>query len=157
MLRISDRGQFYGDEGEPKLGLSKPIKHCTSLAAVDEDTLLLAADGAVITLKQQAGKDWKEVNRFTQWGDTKADTFGSDITIATSENRLWVSDTNRHRVLVFDVNPAKPLASFGQLDDNGNAINQLHFPTSIAVSGRRGVVFDTKNQRMVRLTLDVNE
>lgn len=155
-LRISDRGQFYGDMGAIAIAYSKPVKQATSLAKVDDNTMLLAADGAVLTLKLE-GDSFKETDRVTQWGKGAANHFGTAITITADGNRLWVSDTARQRVLVFDLASRKLLASWGRTDRSGDSIDLLDNPLAIAANGDRCVLFDSANQRLVRLTFKASQ
>jgi hypothetical protein len=56
---------------------------------------------------------------------------------------------------VFYVAGNKPrlLAAFGQTDKPGNDLASLSHPTTISASGDRAVVYDSDNQRIVKLTL----
>jgi sugar lactone lactonase YvrE len=150
LFRISDRGEFYQDLGVTQIQYTTPVKQVTTLAKVDEQTVLLAADGAVLTLTLE-GNVFKETHRMQQWGSNAADHFGDRVSIACDANRLWVSDTTRHRVLVFDLNSRKPLATWGKCDKAGDDVDALDMPGMIAVNGQRGVLFDAQNQRLVRL------
>ena len=156
VFRISDRGEFYGDMGEAELTFSAPIKTCTSLAKMDDDTLLLAADNAIITLKQNEN-GWKETGRITSFGNGKTDTFGDQVYVACQNNRIWVSDMQRHRIVTLDYSGKNLLASYGNTDRAGNSIELMNQPTSIAVNGDRCVVFDSQNQRLMRLTFKATQ
>jgi len=125
-----------------------PVTAYRSLAMQDPDVLLAAADGAVVRFARD-GDDWQETGRFAG-GD---DGFGGQIDIACDDGRLWVADTERHRVVCFDAKSCVPVAAFGQTDQSGTALGQLNRPTTIAARGRRCVVFDSANQRLVKLML----
>lgn len=156
VLRISDRGEFQGDLGHAELSLASPVKTVTSLAKVNDDTLLMAADNAIITLTQHEN-GWKETDRFTQWGNASTDRLGNSVFVASHNNRIWISDTTRHRVVVLDRTGQKLLASFGITDNASNKITTLNAPTSIAVKGERCVVYDSENQRLVRLRFQIEK
>lgn len=151
VLRVSDRGEFYVDFGKPQVSLTSPIKSATSLAQVSDDTYLLAADNAIITLRQEQDT-YKETSRITRWGSGKDQELGNTVYVAAHSNRIWISDTDRHRVLVLDNTGKKLLASFGMTDKAGNDVDQLNKPTTITVNGERCVFYDSANQRLVRLT-----
>ena len=151
LFRISDRGQFYDDMGDAQLSLTSPVKSCTSLAKVDEDTLLLAADNAIITLKQNEN-GWQETSRITAFGNAANDKFGDQLYVAYHSNRIWVSDMQRHRIVTLDSKGQNLLATYGKTDKAGNSIDELNQPTTIAVNGDRCVVFDSHNQRLMRFT-----
>lgn len=156
LFRISDRGEFYQDLGIASITFTTPVKQCTSLAKVNDDTVLLAADGAIITL-QYKDKAWTETSRITQWGKGPGDHFGERVTIVADANRLWVSDTSRHRVLVLDMAGKNLLSSYGKTDKPGDSIETLNMPQTIAANGNRAVVFDAQNQRLVRLTYQAQQ
>jgi hypothetical protein len=147
--RISSSGDYTKDSRDVHLVTATPVKEWTGLAAQDESTLLAAADGFVIEL-QREGEGWKETRRWNSWGEDK---FGPLIRIAVDAGRLWVSDTARHRVLCFDVNNNKLLANFGTVDRSGDDLSTLSSPTDIAARGDRAVVYDSGNQRIVKLSL----
>jgi hypothetical protein len=114
--------------------------------------LLGAGDGAVIEFSAD-GNDWKETKRWSSWGDGAEDKFGGKVFITADARRLWVSDTQRSRVIAFDAKTCKPLATFGTPDKAGTDLNSLSAPQMLAARGARCVVHDGGNQRLLKLTL----
>ncbi|HEY3321952.1 MAG TPA: hypothetical protein VGP72_15910 [Planctomycetota bacterium] len=148
-FNIGPDGRYHSDIGPVTLQTASPVKEWTALSTKDATTLLGSADGAVIELKLD-GKDWKETRRWSNWGDDK---FGSRIFLSADSGRLWVSDCDRHRVLVFDPSTGKLLCSFGKLDAAGNDLSTFDKPGRIAARGERAVVHDAGNQRLVKLRM----
>lgn len=141
-LAIGQDGKFQNKSGPVELQAATPLRELTSLASSGTGTLLAAADGQIIEFK-----NWQETRRWRSWDD---DRFGDKIFLAASQGRLWVSDTTRHRVVCFDLAAHKPRAVFGTL---GNELAALQAPQIIAANGSRAVVFDSGNQRLVKLEL----
>lgn len=151
-FEIDPEGRYRGEVGPVALKTAKPAETWTSLAMKDRATLLAAVDGNVVELVRE-GKDWKESRRWNAWGPAGTEKFGPHICIAADAGSLWVSDRERHRVLCFDLAAGKPVASFGAVDRKGADLESLARPETIAVCGSRAVVFDSENQRLVRLRL----
>jgi hypothetical protein len=151
-VRIGGDGAFQGNEGPVTLKTATPVKQWTSLATKDADTLLAAADGYVIELTRD-GANWTERRRFNSFGNTADAAFGSRIAIAADAGRLWVADSERHRVVVLDLASGNPLATFGMTDTAGDDLGSLNTPTTITARGQRAVVFDSENQRLMKLGL----
>jgi hypothetical protein len=149
---IEAAGKYAGEAGPVALKASPPAREFTSLATKGAATLLAAADGHVIEMARD-GKDWRESRRWNSWGPGAACKFGARIHIAADAGRLWVADRERHRVLVFDLASGKALAAFGAIDAKGTDLASLAFPETIAARGERAVVFDSENQRLVKLAL----
>lgn len=149
---IGEDGAYQGEAGPAALKASGPAGEWTSLALKDEGTLLGASGGAVVEMARD-GQDWKETRRWSSWGPAPAEKFGGRVFIAADEGRLWASDAERHRVLCFDLGTGKPLASFGSVDKPGSDLASLDRPQAIAARGRRAVVYDAGNQRLVKLSL----
>ena len=105
----------------------------TTLAMKAPDTLLGAADGKVIELMRD-GKDWREIRRWNAPQDRPAEQFGDTIYLAADAGRLWISDRQRHRVLVLDMATDKLLAAFGH-PEAGDDIDHLSLPQVIAARG----------------------
>ena len=131
---------------------STPVKEWTSLAATGPDSLIAAADGNVISLSQD-GNNWKETRRWNSWGTEADSKFGGAIWISADEGKLWVSDSARHRVVCFDLSSGRELAVFGTKDLAGDNLARLDAPRVLAARGRRAVVFDSGNQRLVKLEI----
>lgn len=147
LMHIASEGKFEGDAGAAELPGGLPA--ITSLAT--QGKAILAADkGEVIGFRTGQG-GFKETSRWKNWGSKDAASrFGEAIHIAASEDMLWVADTLRHRVLCFDA-AGKLLASFGTADRAGENLTLLNRPTTVAARGKRAVVFDSGNQRLVKL------
>ncbi|WP_367874845.1 hypothetical protein [Luteolibacter sp. Populi] len=146
LLLINSEGKYEGDGGPADLAVSA----LTSLANTGD--LHAAAAGQVIRFTQQGGS-FREAQKWQSWGDDLASRFGDTIHLAASDGRLWVADTSRHRVLCFDAATRKFLASFGQTDHPGDGLAQLNRPTTLAARGNRAIVFDSANQRLLKLEL----
>ena len=151
-LEIGPDGKFHSQSGAVELQTSVPLRELTSLASSGPDALLGAADGQVIEFAR-AGNNWREVRRWNSWGDGDEARFGDKVFLAASQGRLWVADTARQRVVCFDPSSRKPLAAFGTVDRPGNDLALLHAPQVLAVNGRRAVVFDSGNQRLMKLEI----
>jgi hypothetical protein len=149
---IGEDGAYQGEAGPAALKASGPAAAWTTLAMKDEGTLSGAASGAVVEMSRD-GNDWKETRRWSSWGAGPAEKFGGRLFIAADEGRLWVADTDRHRVLCLDLGTGKPLASFGTCDKAGAGLASLDRPQALAARGRRAVVYDSGNQRLVKLAL----
>lgn len=140
--------------GQVEMQAKTPLQALTTLAATDRNTLLAAADGHVIEFAA-AGNTWTETRRWNSWGDGK-DSFGKRIFAAFSKGRLWISDSEKHRTLCFDLATAERalIATFGTSGMPGDDLAKLNSPLAIAANGSRAVVFDSGNQRLVRLELE---
>ena len=140
---------FSGHAGPVQLKTTERVDRWGSLAMVDEQTLLAAADGQVIAFARD-GTDWKETGRF---GGRPGDPFGPSIEITCHNGRLWVADTQRHRVQCFDARTREFIGQFGKTDQSGDSIRKLDQPTVIAANDDRCVVFDSHNFRLIKLQL----
>jgi hypothetical protein len=151
---ISAEGKCLADAGPVAMRVAGPAARWTSLAMQDPQTLLAAADGFVIRFSPE-GHDWSETGRWQSWGPEAADRFGKEIYLAADADRLWLSDSLRHRVLVFDRASAggAPIAAFGLTDRAGDDLTSLCHPATIAARAGRAVVYDAGNQRLVKLAL----
>ena len=152
-------GVFIGTDGKPlsaagtvDLQTATPVSQWTSLAVIG-DKLIGAADGQVIELARE-GDAWKETHRWNSWGDGPEMRLGAQIFLTASQGRLWISDTERQRVLCLDPANRKIIATFGMTDQAGNDLKSLSAPRVLAANGRRAVVFDSGNQRLMRLELE---
>jgi DNA-binding beta-propeller fold protein YncE len=112
--------------------------------------MLGAVDGAICEFELQ-GNAWQEVRRWNSWGTGNSEHFGSQVYITRDGNQLWVSDSIRNRVLCFDLQTRKLLGSFGQMDHPGDDLEHFTHPAAIAARHGRVVVFDSDNQRLVKL------
>jgi hypothetical protein len=144
------------DEGQPRgaaadCTLEAKGARWESLASNGTE-LFAAIDGVVVTFTRQ-GDGWREAKRWSDWGTTKDDRFGASLRLSIAGDLLWVSDAERHRVLVFPLAGGVPMARFGIVDQAGDDLMKLDRPGTIAASGDRAVVHDAGNQRLVKLTL----
>ena len=151
-INIADTGDYRGDVGPVQFLTSTPVKEWTSLAATGRDTLVAAGDGFVIELARD-GENWKETRRWNSWGTDAAQKFGGPVWLSADAGKLWVSDSARHRVVCFDLASGRELASFGSRDAAGDDLAKLNAPHVIAARGQRAVVFDSGNQRLIKLQL----
>ncbi|XHR29819.1 MAG: hypothetical protein ACFUZC_04545 [Chthoniobacteraceae bacterium] len=159
-INAAGRGESYKIDGAGNLAAlgavtlntTIPVSRWTSLALENGDVLLGAADGFVIELNRD-GDNWKEVRRWNSWKGTAPSSFGKYISIAADAEKLWVSDTERHRVLCFSLADGSFIAVYGIADKPGNALSQLDRPTTLAAREKRAVVFDSGNQRLLKLSL----
>jgi len=151
-FKIGSDGSYRGEGGPVALKVAADTADWTTLAMKDASTLVAAAGGSVIEFAPD-GTDWKETGRWSNWGGNAADRFGTRIFICSDAGRLWVSDCMRHRVLAFDLATRKLLASFGTIDQPGDTLAALSSPEMIIARGNRAVVFDSANQRLVKLTI----
>ena len=149
-MAVGSDGKLQKDLGDVTLHTATAVKSWTTLGRKDERTLLAAADGAVIELAA-AGAGWQEQRRWRSWGTGADESFGPTIVITTDAGRLWVADPDRQRVLCFELATGKLLAKFG--GSAGNDLAHLSQPTTLAAAGDRAVVFDSGNQRLVKLRL----
>ncbi len=149
---IGSEGKYAADAGPVAIRVTEPVARWTALAMPDAQTLLAAADGYVIQFSHERG-DWTETGRWHSWGPDAADHFGEEIYFAADADRLWISDSLRHRVLVFDYGRqgSTPIATFGVTDRAGDDLTSLRHPTTIAARAGRAVVYDSGNQRLVKL------
>lgn len=149
---IGGDGKYQSDAGAVALKTATPVKEWTTLAMKDATTMYAAGDGAVIECTAD-GSDWKETKRWSSWGDGAGDKFGGKVFITADAGRLWVSDTQRNRVIAFDARTCKPLAAFGTPDKAGTDLDSLAAPQMLAARGARCIVHDGGNQRLLRLSL----
>lgn len=150
-IYIGNDGKPQEKAGDVELITATPVKEWTSLLA-NGDNLIGTADGQIIELAPD-GDNWRESRRWNSWGSTPDAKFGEKIFAALHKGRLWISDTDRQRVICFDLATTKVIASFGALDKSGNDLATLNAPQTLAANGNRAVVFDSANQRLVKLEL----
>lgn len=142
-----------GDAGRISLSTVSPVREWTSLAMKGEDILLCAGDGQVIEM-QRKDNDWQEVRRWRKWGNAPDQVFGDKIFISADSGRLWVSDSNRQRVLCFDLGDGKFISQYGAADRKGSGISEMDFPEILMARGKRALVYDKGNQRLLKLELE---
>ena len=149
-VNIAANGEYQGDAGAFQLNAATPVKEWTSLAAPDKNTLLAAGDGFVVEFTRD-GESWKENRRLNSWGGEPPAKLGGKIWIAYDAGRLWISDTERHRVACLAWPDGQLIGAFGSVDASGDTLSALSAPKVVAARGDRAVVFDSGNQRIVKL------
>ena len=150
---VVGNGQLRETAEDFTLQPATAFKEITSLAPGADGALFAAADGQVVEFAPE-GSAWRETRRWNSWGALADTRFGARISVATGKGRIWVSDTERHRVLCFDQASRRLLGVFGTADRAGDDLATLNRPETIAVNEARAVVFDSGNQRLVRLELE---
>ncbi len=148
-FELQSDGEYRADAGPVELITRPAVTQYTSLAMRDAETLLAAGDGHIVEFSR-AGLAWKEQRRWSSWG---TDRFGGRIYLCADDGRLWVSDAERHRVLVFDLSDGRMVATFGRNGRSGDDLASLNHPGRIIARGSRAVVHDSGNQRLVKLSM----
>lgn len=155
-LNLSPNGDSATSTGAVSVTPATAVKEWTSLATIDNNTMLAAADGQIIVLTRN-GSDWREKARWNSWGKGPKEKFGAWIYVTADASRLWVSDRERHRVLCFDLKAssagAQPITTFGTVDVAHDDTLGLARPQAIAAYGSRVVVFDSGNFRLLKLAV----
>ncbi|MGE9290524.1 MAG: hypothetical protein ACQKBT_06020, partial [Puniceicoccales bacterium] len=136
-----------GKAGEVALEASPALSNLMSLASDGKDRIWAAADGYVVAFERD-GETWKEKNR---WKGNRETGLGEELHLGYSDNLLWVSDTERHRVFVLDTVANQLRGHFGILDEAGSGMDALNEPRAITAQGSRAVVYDSANQRLIKL------
>lgn len=149
---INDNGSYRADAGAVQLNAAAPVKEWTSLASSGKDSLFGAGDGYVIEFMRD-GDNWKEKRRWNSFGQDDGDKFGAVIFLASDSGRLWVSDKFRNRIVCFDLASGNKLAAYGVADSAGTEISKLNSPTVIAARGQKAAVYDSGNQRIMKLEM----
>lgn len=147
VVSLAPTGKVRKTEGATKLDLTSAKPKVTSLGVLPDGRFLAADNGAVVVL-ERSGKSFKETSRWNTWGSEK---FGAEIFLDVEGDRLWVSDTDNNRVILFalqngEVSPKKIYAGEG-------LETALSKPQRIDAAGDRAVVMDWGNQRIVKLSL----
>ncbi len=146
-LAVNDHGR---PSGEPRPIQLPGLKNCTSLAFA-EGELYAASDGYVVKFSRAQDGTWKESLHWNKCHGTSPTSLGPQTFIHSDGTHLAIADTNRHRVLLVNPTNQQCVAQFGQADHAGSALDQLNAPTHCAIQGNRVVVYDSLNQRIVRL------
>jgi hypothetical protein len=111
------------------------------------DGRLVLVDGARVLLLEPRGAALG-----LTW--TVSTDLGRRLHVASDGRALLVSDTERHRVLWYDLASRTLVAQCGATDRAGDDEQRLDQPAQVAVSGTRAVVADQGNQRVLRLVLE---
>lgn len=154
-VRVRPDGAPEEDGPAVTLRPEQPVAEWTSLASPDGSLLLAAGGGFVIQFQTAPYGQWKETARWNSVASSPGagNSFGPTIHLAVDAGNIWISDTSRHRVLCLDVATRGVKAIFGRTDEPGDDLNHLHAPTTLACRGNRAVVFDSVNQRLMKLEL----
>lgn len=149
MIQLYPDGNVKQFLGFVSLVFTSPSENMTSLVVKDPTTLLAAVDGEIVELSY-ANETWREARRWKAWGNSPSDTFGDTLYLAFDGGNLLVSDTDKHRLLLFkDGARGVPLATFG--GKPGTLLTAMDTPTLVSMSGNRAVVYDSGNQRILKL------
>lgn len=160
VLRITTTGaaseSLHGNDGKPQKELatgtvtfSVPKSRITSLAVTADGRVLAGAGGCVLELVRGAREgDWSEASRITAIG---GQALAGEVRITGSDERLWLSDGGNHRVLVCDQRLTTVIATFG--GGTGDDLLHLDRPAEISAAGEKAVVYDSGNQRLLKLEL----
>lgn len=117
--------------------------------------LLVAGEGEIIFLAfKNDGLEVRKRIRSWQGADGEEDHFGSELHLAAENGLCLITDSARHRVLLFTDMNASPVAQFGETDHPGRGPRQLTRPTKIAINGDHVLVVDAGNRRMVKCVLE---
>ncbi len=148
---LDPEGRYRADRAAVTLNTAQPVKEWTSLAMAG-DSLLAAADGQVISFARD-GEGWKEAKRWNSWGASPDQKFGARIHLSGDGKTLVVADRERHRVLGFAPDGGTPQWSFGAIDKAGTDLATMDHPETVAIRNGRVVVYDSGNQRLLKLRL----
>ncbi len=149
--RVGPDGAVYQRERDLILETAETVKEWHSLAWLD-GLLYAAADGMIVEFSRD-GDVWREQKRWQSWGEGEGQRFGGKLHLAADQGRLWVLDSERHRLLVFSAVDRQLVATFGASDQPGAELTQLRSPTTLYVAGNRAIVGDTGNYRLLKLNL----
>jgi len=146
-------GKWTPMEDKPvKLATAQTTMDWNNLAMPDNSSLIASADGNIIEFIAD-GDNWKEVKRWNSWGDKPDQKFGKTLYISLHNNLLWVSDTERHRVLCFKKDGNAFVGQFGKTDKPGTGLDELSRPTGISSRGSKAALIDADNERVMKLVL----
>jgi hypothetical protein len=105
-------------------------------------------------MKRTADATFRVEQRLSGWGEEPGERFGGRLRLDGEGVTLLIADVERHRILWLDLPTRRAVARFGQTDRPGAGILALNAPTAISILGRRAVVYDSGNQRLVKLMLE---
>ncbi len=124
-----DRNTWRKEIGDTRLETAQPTKRYTALAGAGNNRMYAAADGSVIEFTRE-GDSWKEARRFGPYGTT--------LKLAFSAGLLALADQETGRVAILDAD-GKILCE-----------TKADAPSNIAFNGGVLVVYELKNQRVLR-------
>ncbi|PTX97541.1 hypothetical protein DB346_21355 [Verrucomicrobia bacterium LW23] len=135
-----------------------PTTQLTSIASIDGTMVYAAVDGHIVEFAPGEGTDgapgaYTEKARWNSWADAGAESLGGTVYISADRNpdRLWISDTEKNRVLCLAMPERRLVAMY-----KGSTVNPagtLERPTVISGTGERVAVYDSGRQRIVKLHL----
>jgi hypothetical protein len=149
LVNLAANGKVRKSEGGAKLELTSPKPKVTSLGVLPDGRFLAADNGSVVLL-ERSGKTLKEVSRWNSWGAGEAEKFGAEIFFDLEGSRLWVSDSAKNRVLLFDLDEGHPTLAAAYTGEGLQT--PLSNPHRIDAAGDRAVVVDWGNQRLLKLS-----
>lgn len=129
------RNPWRKDLGEVKLHVASPVSGYTAVGMRDPETLLAAADGAILAFARD-GADWKETLRWS-------DGFGAKLRFDVNGGRLAVADAEKNRVAVYTLADRRRLAEA-----------PVAAPTEIALNGPFLVAYDSAGQRLMKFMVE---
>jgi len=133
--------RIEGESVEVKLDWPTTPKHVTSMAIdnpMSPRRLFAAADGNLVVFQLQADGTWKR---------EQAVPFGGEIHVASDTERLWVSESDRGRVVAFGFEDfKKPVFTYA-----GDKQSPLVRPGLLAACNGRVVVLDRGRHALVKL------
>jgi hypothetical protein len=134
----------------------RPGARVTSVSALGANTLLLSEEATVRAYEVAANGAVKPLWQFNTFGKGPDEALGKELHLATSGSQMLVADTQRHRLLLFSFGeainqPPRFLSQYGQTDKAGDDGRHLGSPTLVSLSGGKAAVFDSANQRVVKL------
>ncbi len=160
-LRMTQKGRMietqHDDHGKPnkdlavgQLQLPDAAGEPHSLACLSDGRIMAAVGGRVMEIERvdETSGNWRVVKALDS---VAGETFGSDIFVTADAGWLWISDRANHRVIVTDEKLEQVSAVFGGV--RGSSLSQCDSPGTVAASGRRAVVYDAGNQRVLKLRL----
>lgn len=129
----------------------------TAISVLARKCLLVAAGGAVHCFALAADGTPTQLWAW-RGGAAPADTFGTELHLALFGHALLVADSRRHCVRLFEFGelfdqPPVPTALYGEPDRPGHDFAHVDTPTIVSLSDSRAVVYDSGNQRIVKLRL----
>ena len=131
--------------------VAEPLESPGEIVALAGRDLAVVDGAAVVMLKPEGGR-LTRMQRFAACGTRPEDRFGPSLHLAGDGENLVVADTSRHRLVWLDAR-GHCLGWFGETDVAGDDLAHMRAPTCVGVCGDRLVVYDSGNQRLLKLML----
>ena len=148
--RHDGAGKPVADVATGTLHGAARITNATSLACLSDGRVLVAADGFIIEIDRvESSGDWKERRRWKSIGGL---ALGGEAFVTAEGNQVWISDRDNHRVFCVDETLSTVRAAFG--GESGDDLAHCDRPGALAASGGRAIVYDSGNQRLLKLELE---